>query len=293
MTEHHERADVRRKSLRDPDERRQFPHGGGDVVRVGTVDVGRAVLEPGWRWSVDLKPMVRTPSCQIRHLHVVLSGRFAVQMDDGALHEFVADDVVDVPPGHDAWVVGDEPAVVLDISGNVSEFALPVAPARAVATIFMSDIVRSTETAAAVGARQWKQLLGEHNRTVRRGLDRYRGREVKTTGDGFLARFDSAGAALLCAVTVAHELAATETPVRVGVHTGEIELSEGDVSGLVVHATARIMAAARPSEVVTSAITRALAEGAAVEFVARGAHELKGLPQPVDLYAVRGVDRAS
>ena len=124
--EHRPRAVFRRKSLRDPDDTRQFAHGAGEVVRVGTVDVGRAVLHPGWRWSVDVKPLVRTASCQMRHLHVILSGRFAVQMDDGALYELIADDVADVPPGHDAWVVGGEPAILLDISGNVSDFALPM-----------------------------------------------------------------------------------------------------------------------------------------------------------------------
>lgn len=128
---------------------------------------------------------------------------------------------------------------------------------------------------------------------MRRGLDRYRGREVKTTGDGFLATFDSAGGALLCAVSVSEELAATATPVRVGVHTGEVEILDGDVRGLAVHATARIMAAAQPSEVLTSAITRALAEGTTVGFAARGSHELKGLPEPLELFSVRGIDTGS
>lgn len=286
VAEDRQRRLVRRKSLRNPDDTRQFAHGAGGVVRVGGMDVGRAVLHPGWRWSLDVKPLVHTPSCQTHHLHVVVSGRFAVQMDDGSLHEFEADDVVDVPPGHDAWVIGDEPAVIFDISGNSADFAVPLAPARAVATILMSDIVRSTETAAKLGDRAWRPVLGEHDRAVRRELDRFRGREVKTTGDGFLATFDSAGAALLCAVSVRDQLVSTETPVRVGVHTGEIEIMEGDIRGLAVHATARVMAAAGASEVFTSAITRLLAEGTAVEFEARGRHELKGLPESVELFSV-------
>lgn len=280
---------VRGKSLREPDEVRTFPRGVGGLVRIGPVDVGRAVLEPGWRWSTDVKPVVGTEWCESHHLHVVIAGRFGVRMRDGSEFEFVADDVVDVPPGHDAWVVGGERAVLLDIAGNVGDFAVPASATRAVLTVFMSDIVASTETAARVGDARWKQLLGRHNRIVRHELDRFRGHEVKTTGDGFLATFTSAAAAVECAVSAGSQLVDTDTEIRIGIHSGEVEVLEGDVRGLAVHATARIMAAAEGPEVIASAVTRALAEGAAVRFEDRGSPPLKGLETPIQLFAVTGV----
>ncbi len=278
---------LRRKNLLEPDAVREFPHGVGALVRVGPVDVGRAFLEPGWRWSTDVKPVVGTEWCESHHLHVVLAGRFGIRMRDGSESEFVADDVVDLPPGHDAWVVGDERAVILDISGNVSDFAVPASATRAVLTVLMSDIVGSTETAARVGEVRWKQLLGHHNRIVRHELDRFRGREVKTTGDGFLATFVSAAAAVECAASVAIQLSGTDTEVRIGIHTGEVEVLDDDVRGLAVHTTARVMGATRGSEVIASVVTRALAERAVVRFEDRGSPVLKGLETPMQLFAVK------
>jgi class 3 adenylate cyclase len=280
------RNDVRRKNLDRPDERREFPNGFGVVVEVGSHAVGQAVLQPGWRWSTDIRPAVGTPSCQIHHFHVVLAGRFAVRMDRGEEHEFVANDVVDVPPGHDAWVVGDEPAIVLDISGNVTDFALAAARRRAVVTMLMTDIVDSTKTASAIGDAAWRQRLGEHDRVVRRQLERFAGREVETTGDGFLAIFDSAGAALLCALSSTEATRAIGLEIRAGVHTGEIDVNPDGVAGVAVHATARVMSVAGPSQVLTSALTRALAEGSRLRFEPRGRHELKGLPEPIEILEV-------
>lgn len=285
------RQAVRWASLARPDDERIFEHGAGSVVRVGPVVVGRAVLRPGWRWSTDVKPAVGTASCQVHHLHVVLAGRFAVQLDDGSLHEFGPEDVVDVPPGHDAWVVGDETTVLLDISGNSTDFALPVAASRVLLTLLMSDIVDSTVRASTMGDAGWAELLSRHDRVVRGLLDRFRGREVKTTGDGFLATFDSAAAAVRCGLAIARATAELGVPVRVGVHSGEVEVLEDDVRGIAVHAAARIMSAAAPSEVLVSAITRALADGSGASFEARGSHRLKGLAGDIELHAV--LDAAS
>lgn len=284
---------VRWKSLDRPDDTRRFPHGIGTLVDIGPLAVGRAILEPGWRWSNDLKSAVGTELCQIHHLHVLVSGRMAFQMADGKVYEFGPSDVMDIPPGHDAWVIGDEPVVVFDISGNVNDFGLPTARARAVATMMMTDIVGSTNIAAEVGDAAWKQRLGEHNRAVRRQLERFHGREIKTTGDGFLAIFDSAEAALLCALATRDATRDMGIEIRVGVHTGEVEILSDDVRGIAVHATARLMAAAQPSEVVASAVTRALAEGARVGFEDRGSHALKGFETPVQLFAVARAASAS
>ena len=280
------RRQVERTSFDRPDGTRTFPNGIGTFISIGSLSIGRAVLEPGWRWSTDIKPAVGTELCELHHLHVLIAGRIAFQTQGGDLQEFRPNDVMDIPPGHDAWVVGDETVVLLDISGNVGDFGLRTSQARAVATMLMTDIVGSTTIAAQLGDAAWKQRLAEHNRAVRNQLERFRGREINTTGDGFLATFHSAGAALLCALAVRDATRDLGMEIRTGVHTGEIEILPDDVRGIAVHATARIMAASHPSEVLTSAVTRALADGTGLQFTDRGSHTLKGIPAPLELFAV-------
>ena len=108
---------MQRKSLARPDEAREFPLGKLELVNIHDVTFGRATLQPGWRWSTSVKPIAKTPSCQAPHLQYHVSGRLGVRMDDGSEMEFGPGDVSWLPPGHDAWVVGDEPVVVIDISG--------------------------------------------------------------------------------------------------------------------------------------------------------------------------------
>lgn len=276
---------IRRKSLDRPDQQRELGHGSGVVVDIGALTVGRAVLQPGWRWSTDIRPMVGGASCRVHHLHVLMAGRFAVQMDDGEYVEFEPDDAMDIPPGHDSWVLGDEPVVLLDISGNSRDFGLPTSPARAVVTMLMTDIVASTATAARLGDEGWRQRLVEHNRVVRQQLERFRGREIDTTGDGFLAVFESAAAAVLCGLATRDAVRARGLEIRIGVHAGEVELMADDIRGIAVHAVARIMASAHPSEVLVSAVVRALVAEGDIQFTERGSHELKGLPSPLELFA--------
>jgi class 3 adenylate cyclase len=279
---------LRSKNLDQPDTTRQMGRGTGEFVDLGRgLAIGRAVLQPGWRWSEDLRPIVGTPSCLVHHLQLVLSGRLGVRMDGGEEHVFEPSSVIDIPPGHDAWVVGDEPLVILDVSGNSADFALPAPRTRSVLTMLMTDIVDSTKIAARMGDAAWKQRLAEHNRIVRRHLERFGGREVDTTGDGFLAAFTSAGAALRCALAICAAIAATGVQVRAGVHTGEVDLVEdGDLRGIAVHETARIMAAAAPGTVYTSALSRALAGGGPVTFASVGTQSLKGFDEPVELFRV-------
>jgi class 3 adenylate cyclase len=276
-----------RTNLGAPDSSRSIGRGTGVMAHAGALAVGRASLEPGWQWSIDVKPVVGTSLCMVHHVHVLLSGRFAVRMDDGEEAVFEPGDVFEVPPGHDGWVVGDEPVDILDVSGNVGEFGLPAVGSRAVVTLLMSDIVGSTEMLARLGDAAWKQLLADHDRLVRSELRRARGREIHTTGDGFLAEFDSAAAALDCALRLCRGVEALGLRTRIGVHTGEVERVIDDVRGLAVHATARVMAAAGPSEVLATTTTRLLATGAPFTFEPRGAQQLKGLPEAMELFAVR------
>ncbi len=274
------------KSFDSPDSLRPLGRGTGVFVDLSGMAIGRAVLEPGWRWSVDVKPLVGTPSCQVHHLQLVLAGRMGIRMDDGDEHEFGPADVIDIPPGHDAWVVGEESLVLVDMSGNVSDFALPASQARSVVTMLMTDIVDSTRTAAQLGDAAWKQRLGDHNRIVRHQLERFGGREVDTTGDGFLVIFGSAEAALRAALAICENVRSIGLEVRTGVHTGEVEVLDGDVRGLAVHETARIMSAAPSGSVYASPVTRALAAASNLRFASTGTHALKGFDEPVELFKV-------
>ena len=253
-------------------------------MHVGSLTIGRGILEPGWRWSTSMKPIQGTPSCQVHHLEVLLTGRFRVEMDDGTTAEFGPGDVFDVPPGHDAWVVGEESVVLVDVFGNVGAIGVPGEHERLVTTLLMSDIVDSTRTAARLGDAAWKQLLADHNRIVRAQFDRFRGREVNTTGDGFLATFGSAAGALRSAVAMRDEMSSLGIELRIGIHTGEVDVLPNDIGGVAVHAVSRIMALGQQSEIIVSSVTRGLVEGSGLRFQERGRHKVKGFEEPVEVF---------
>jgi len=279
---------ITRKSFDSPDSVRPLGRGVGAYVELARgIAIGRAVLDPGWRWSVDIRPVVGTTWCEVHHVQMILSGRMGIRMKDGREEEFGPNDVVDLPPGHDAWVVGDEPLVIVDVSGNSENFALPTPRARSVLTMLMTDIVNSTSTAAEIGDSAWKQRLADHNRIVRRQLDRFGGREIDTTGDGFLAAFTSAEAALRAALAIQDAVEAAAVEIRAGVHTGEVDQVEsGDLRGIAVHETARIMAAAPAGAVYCSALARGLAAASGLRFTSTGSHALKGFESAVELFRV-------
>jgi hypothetical protein len=108
---------IEKKDMAQPDEKRTFVKGEVDMVSLGGVDFGRAILQPGWKWSTSVKPLVKTESCQASHLQYHISGRLRVRMDDGSEEEFGPGELSHIPPGHDAWVVGNEPVVVIDVTG--------------------------------------------------------------------------------------------------------------------------------------------------------------------------------
>jgi class 3 adenylate cyclase len=157
---------------------------------------------------------------------------------------------------------------------------------RVLATVLFTDIVGSTERLSSVGDARWREQLEQHNRLVRAGLERWRGHEVKTYGDGFLATFDGPARAVRCAAEIVDGVASLGLSVRAGLHTGECELREDDVTGIAVHIAARVMGAAEPSEVLASSTVKDLIVGSGLTFVDRGAHTLKGVPDPWRLYAL-------
>ncbi len=274
------------RSFDTPDEHRTLPNGSADVVVLDETTVGLARWEPGWRWSVDLAPVAGTATCQVHHLGYAMSGRLRVEMDDGQVLEIGPNTAYEIPSGHDASVVGDEAFVTLEwtsarvvgIAGEASE--------RVLATVLFTDIVDSTATLARIGDTAWRDLLHEHNRRVRDQLNRFRGREVDTTGDGFLAVFDSASRAVQCGLAMIASARAQGIAIRVGVHTGEVEFVGGNARGVAVHAAARVLAKAGADEVVVSATTRDLLEGSGLSIEEVGTFELKGLSGPRTLYRV-------
>jgi class 3 adenylate cyclase len=241
--------------------------------------VGRAVYEPGWRWSADMASIVGTASCQLHHLGYAVSGTMHVVLDDGEALDILPDSVFEIPPGHDAWVVGDEPWVTVEwTSARTFGLAADGPGDGVLVTVLFTDIVDSTARLQSMGDVAWRDVLLTHNLRLRDQLNSFRGREVTTTGDGFLAVFDSAARAVRCAAAMTRSMRDIELPIRAGVHTGEVEFVGSDVRGLAVHAAARVMSIAGPNEVCVSATTSDLLEGSGLSLEFAGTHEMKGLP---------------
>ena len=164
----------------------------------------------------------------------------------------------------------------------------PVEPDRMLATVLFTDIVGSSEQAATLGDRAWRELLERHHDLVRLKLVHFRGREVDTAGDGFFASFDGPARAIRCGCAIAEAMPELGLHVRVGLHTGECELVDGKVAGIAVHTGARVAAHAEPGEVLVSSTVKDLVAGSGIAFRERGTHELKGIPGEWRLYAVEG-----
>ena len=178
------------------------------------------------------------------------------------------------------------PEVPEEIARFASGEAPPEVPDSVLATVLFTDIVGSTERAAELGDRSWRELLERHHLLVRRELARYRGEEKDTAGDGFFATFDGPARAIRCAQAVIEGVRGLGLEIRAGVHTGECELHEGKVAGLAVVIGSRVAAAAEGGQVLVSQTVKDLVAGAGVQFEERGEHELKGVPGEWRLYAV-------
>jgi DNA-binding NarL/FixJ family response regulator len=157
---------------------------------------------------------------------------------------------------------------------------------RILATVMFSDIVSSTERAAEIGDRNWRGVLDRHDELVRKLLSEHGGREIKTTGDGFLALFDAPTRAIRCALAIRDELRALEIDVRIGMHSGEVELRGNDVGGIGVNIGSRVADVGEPGEILVSSTVRDLVSGSRIGFEDRGDHELKGVPDRWRLFAV-------
>ena len=276
---------LQRRRFSEPSDVRTIPRGRIDIVELDDTVVGRMIYEPGWRWSVDIQPIAGTDTCQYHHLGITLSGRLRAQMPDGTELEIGPGDVFEIPPGHDAWVVGDEPWVSVDFEAmRTYGKQRDARDERTLASIVFTDIVDSTRRAEELGATRWRDLVGEHNRKASMAIDRHRGRLVKTTGDGVLAQFDGAERAVRAAAAIREAAKGLGLEIRAGVHTGEVQIVAGDVRGIAVHTAARIMADAESGEILVSATVMDLLDGSGLAFEDAGIHELKGLHGARQLY---------
>jgi class 3 adenylate cyclase len=185
---------------------------------------------------------------------------------------------------HLPWA-GDSEAVLGEIEEFLTGARTVPEPDRVLATVMFTDIVGSTGRAAELGDARWRELLSVHQTAVRRELSRFRGREVKTLGDGCLATFDGPARAIRCGRAIADAARALGLEVRIGLHSGEVELIGDDVAGIAVHIAARVGALATPGEVLASSTVKDLVAGSGIRFVDRGATHLKGISDEWRLFA--------
>jgi class 3 adenylate cyclase len=230
----------------------------------------------------DVVPTVHVPALVLHRRHDQLvnigNGRWiAEHLPNARLVELPGQD-------HSPWYQD------VDITlGEIQEFLTgtrqTVEPERSLATVLFTDIVDSTRTAVDLGDQRWRELLERHQRTVREALGRFGGREVKSTGDGFLAVFDGPARAIRCARAIVDSSREAGLRVRAGVHTGECEVMGDDIGGIAVHIASRVSALAAPDEVLVSRTVKDLVAGSGIDFDDRGTHTLKGIPDTWQLYA--------
>jgi class 3 adenylate cyclase len=232
----------------------------------------------------DIVSTIRVPTLVIHRTDDkainVEGGRFLGEHIPGARY-------LELPGVDHLPFVGDNAG---DIADAIEEFLTgsrtPVPVDRVLATVLFTDIVGSTEKAAALGDHRWRDLLDNHHATIRRNLTRFRGREVKTTGDGVLATFDGPARGVRCACAISEEIKPLGIAVRAGLHTGECEMIGDDVGGIAVHIGARVAALADADEVFVSSTVKDLVAGSGLRFGDRGIQSLKGVPGEWHIYAV-------
>ncbi|HEV7447137.1 MAG TPA: adenylate/guanylate cyclase domain-containing protein [Steroidobacteraceae bacterium] len=228
----------------------------------------------------DILPSIRVPTlvihCKDDMLIPIECGRFVAQ-------NIPAAQLIELPGQDHLFFIHEQIGDCIEefLTGSVS-----VAESeRVLATVLFTDIVGSTARAEQMGDRRWRDLLDAHHASVRRELARYRGTEVKSLGDGFLATFDGPARAVRCACAIAEAVRPLEILVRCGLHTGEIETTCNDVQGIAVHIASRVSALAGADEILVSRTVRDLVAGSGLQFDERGKHSLKGLLEPMELYA--------
>jgi class 3 adenylate cyclase/pimeloyl-ACP methyl ester carboxylesterase len=251
-----------------------------------SASVGAAVATMRMNFETDVRavlPLVSAPTLVIARAgdRVILAehGRYLAERIPDARY-------VELPGEDHLFFVGDIEPVLGEMEEFLTGYRSAAEPERALATVLLTDIVGSTQRAVALGDRGWRDLLERHDQTLHRQLQRFRGRLVKSTGDGVLAVFDGPARAIRYAAAVRDALRSLDVEIRSGIHTGEVELRGDDVAGIAVHIAARVEAQARPGEILVSRTVADLVAGSGLEFEDRGEHELKGVPGRWRLFAV-------
>jgi class 3 adenylate cyclase len=250
-----------------------------------SVSPGTAASMVGMINATDIRgilPAIQVPTLVVARVDSPVEsghGRYLAEHIAGAKY-------VELPGRGSLLWSGDQDALLREIEHFVTGSRPAPRHDRVLATVLFTDIVGSTDRASELGDARWRELLAEHDQLVRRALDRFEGREVKTTGDGFLATFDGPARAIRCAEAILESLRAIGVDVRAGLHTGEIDLVEGDVGGIAVHLGARVMAEADAGETLVSSTVKDLVVGSEIAFEDRGEHDLKGVPGTWRLFAV-------
>jgi len=256
------------------------------VERLGASPrVAHQMMRLGSAWDVrEILPSIRCPTLVIHH-----ADNRAYPLGHGQyLAEHIPNAKLVAVPGRNAYPLFDDWRAIID---EVREFVTgtrgdSVDEDRMLATVLFTDIVDSTQLAAEKGDSQWRALLDAHDAIVRTQLGRFRGREVKTVGDGFLATFDGPQRAIKCALAIRETVRPLGIEVRAGLHTGECEIRGEDVGGIAVHIGARVASEAAPSEVLVSSTVKDLVVGSGIAFEDRGSRALKGVPDEWRLFSV-------
>jgi class 3 adenylate cyclase len=233
----------------------------------------------------DVLPAISVPTLVIHHADAV---RLPICHAEYLADHIPGAKLVRVAGTDNFLWAGDQDRMLEEIQEFITGLRPPPEPHRVLATVLFTDIVGSTELAARVGDRRWRELLNEHNAVVRRELSRFRGREIDTAGDGFVATFDGPARGIRCARAICEGVRPLGLEVRAGLHTGEIELLGDDIGGIAVHTAARVAAEATSGEVLVSRTVTDLVAGSGIEFGDRGERELKGVPGRWQLFSVTG-----
>jgi class 3 adenylate cyclase len=241
------------------------------------------------RMNAEIDVRAVLPSVRVPTLVLHRTGDLFVASGHGTyLAEHVPGAKLVELPGDDHWPwAGDPDAVVAHVQEFTTGVRWAPEPDRVLTTVLFTDIVDSTERTVADGDRRWRDLLEEHRALARRELDRFRGREIETVGDGLLASFDGPARAIRCARAIVDAVQPLGVELRAGIHTGECEVLADGLAGIAVHVGARVAARAAAGEVLVSRTVRDLVAGSGIEFEDRGSYELKGVPGEQQLFAVR------
>jgi class 3 adenylate cyclase len=235
--------------------------------------------------EIDVRPILSSIRVPTLIVHREADANVNVEAGRYLAHQIPNAKYVELPGNDHLLWVGNTERVVDEVEKFLTGSRHTPEPDRVLATVLFTDIVGSTKRVEAIGDRAWHDLLDRHNEIVRREVLRHRGREVKTTGDGFLITFDGPARSIKCSLAISEAVEDIGLQVRAGLHTGEVEMTDNDVSGIAVHIASRIVAMAQPGQVLVSSTVRDLVAGSNIRFRDEGSHRLKGLEESIKLFA--------